>query len=206
MSATDDERLPPGGFSLRHGFPHWYGRAEKTITSSTFPSRKVSGSHDGHGKNEQCEPEHPISGLPSLRMSSRGPLSPSMSSNTSILEHSESGTQNVGIVDVLDYMKSAFDDEKTMDTLPLEAAGNPGAWNAWRAHRRRVDKAETINDSLTQPGLNDVPEKPALNKVKLLSEWNWNGVWRERVQKGIEASISNSVLYGATGGGDDLVW
>src|SRR5271168_3435100 len=38
VSATDDERLPPGGFSLRDGFPGWFGRASK----STVNSRQTS--------------------------------------------------------------------------------------------------------------------------------------------------------------------
>lgn len=40
VSATDDERLPPGGFSLRHGFPGWFGRG-----SRDSGSRKSSGQH-----------------------------------------------------------------------------------------------------------------------------------------------------------------
>ena len=108
-------------------------------------------------------------------------------------------------------MKSAFDDETTMDALPLEAAGNPGAWNAWRAHRKsmanpsHLSMPEARRDFPSQPGLNDVQGKPALPKSKLLSDWNWDGVWQERVQKGIDASISNSVLYGIPSSGDDLV-
>lgn len=31
VSATDDERLPPGGFSLRHGFPDWFGRGNGAL-------------------------------------------------------------------------------------------------------------------------------------------------------------------------------
>lgn len=109
-------------------------------------------------------------------------------------------------------MKSAFDDETAMDALPLEAAGNPGAWNAWRAHRKTIFKAQSLSKldatikAPSQAGVTDIPDKPALNKAKLPSEWNWDGVWRERVQKGIDASISNSVLYGgATSGLDDIV-
>src|ERR1700761_791163 len=29
VSATDAERLPPGGFSLRDGFPCWFGRGAR---------------------------------------------------------------------------------------------------------------------------------------------------------------------------------
>ena len=211
VSATDDERLPPGGFSLRHGFPHWFRRAEKSVASSTASSRNASGFHDGYGQNEQDAPKYPAPGVPSSRLSPLEALSPSTSPSTSAPKHADAGTQRVGIIDVLGYMKSAFDDDTTMDALPLEAAGNPGAWNAWRANRKSVNSAsdlnklDAMNDNSTQPRLSDLADKPRLNKAKLPSEWNWDGVWRERVQKGIEASISNSVLFGATGGGDDLV-
>ena len=211
VSATDDERLPPGGFSLRHGFPHWFRRAEKSAASPTVSSRNVSGSHNGYGQNENDAPQYPAPGVPSSRLSPLPALSPSTSPSTSTPEHADAGTQRVGIVDVLDYMKSAFDEDITMDVLPLEAAGNPGAWNAWRAYRKSVKKASDLskldatNDPFTQPSLSDLADKPLLNKAKLPSEWNWDGVWRERVQKGIDASISNSVLFGATGGGEELV-
>ena len=205
VSATDDERLPPGGFSLRHGFPHWFGRAEKNVPSSGISSRNLSGSHDGHGQHKQEALKGPTS------VKSRSSLSStSMSSITSKLEHPHSGVQGIGIVDVLNYMKGSFDNETTMDSLPLEAAGNPGAWNAWRAHRksgRRTSNVsrDAINDGSTQHGLREALDKATPKKAKLPTEWNWDGVWRERVQKGIDASISSSVLYGSASGADDLV-
>src|SRR5436190_18841862 len=48
VSATDEERLPPGGFSLRHGFPHWFGRARRSATNSAASSRNVSESTPGN--------------------------------------------------------------------------------------------------------------------------------------------------------------
>lgn len=36
-------------------------------------------------------------------------------------------------------------------------------------------------------------------------EWDWSGVWKERVQKGINTSTSDSILYGSAGSGDDIV-
>lgn len=88
-------------------------------------------------------------------------------------------------------MKSAFDNETALDTLPLEAAGNSGAWKAWRAYRRSSETDNKLVDSV--PGLHNE------------DEWSWDGVWEERVRKGIDASIAESTLYGGSGGGDDLV-
>ncbi|KAK4197227.1 hypothetical protein QBC40DRAFT_232582 [Triangularia verruculosa] len=46
------------------------------------------------------------------------------------------GAKKVSTWEVLRYIKSTFDDEGVLDEVPLEAAGNPGAWHAWRTHRR----------------------------------------------------------------------
>lgn len=79
-----------------------------------------------------------------------------------------------------------------MDALPLEAAGNSGAWKAWRAFRRSSNS--NIDTLVSNPSL------------KQQEEWSWDGVWEERVRKGIDASISESTLYGGGSGGlDDLV-
>lgn len=97
----------------------------------------------------------------------------------------------IKMAEVLEYMKCTFDDETALDTLPLEAAGNSGAWKAWRAYRRRNERESKLVDSV-----------PNMHKQ---NEWNWDGVWEERVRKAIDASIADSTLYGASGGGDDLV-
>jgi hypothetical protein len=108
------------------------------------------------------------------------------------------------IIGVLKYLKSAFEDESSLDALPLEVAGNPGAWSAWRSHRRGIHANPT---SLTSQ--NRQIERALTGNVgnhrHHAEEWSWEGVWEERVQKGIEASISDAVLYGNTGGADDLV-
>lgn len=93
------------------------------------------------------------------------------------------------IVDVLHYIKRSFDDWEALDMLPLDAAGNSGAWKAWRAYRGSSNQ----ND-------NDIA---SASDAKSSDEWSWDGVWEERVRKGIDASIADSTLYG--GGGDDLV-
>ena len=36
-------------------------------------------------------------------------------------------------------------------------------------------------------------------------EWNWEGVWEQRVEKAIAASLSEPVLYGGVGAADDVV-
>jgi hypothetical protein len=156
VHATDEERLPPGGFSLRHGFPQWFGRNNPKHTAHAIEL--------GDLKTDRL--------LPSF-----GPLA---------------------IVQILFYMRSTFDTAEVLDKVPLEAAGNPGAWHAWQTHRARVTEPEskTPASSTTnrqQPGGARSP-----------GQWNWEGVWEERVKKGVQASVSQHTLYGV-GSNDDLV-
>ena len=190
VSATDEERLPPGGFSLRHGFPHWFGRAQKSATSSTDSSRNVSSTHDSTRKlGEDAYMVPPPEDL-SSRGSSRGLRSPLMRPSRVVPQISGLQPQSIKIVEVLQYLKCSFDDEGALDTLPLEAAGNSGAWKAWRAYRRSNNTDEST---------------PSLEmRAKQQDEWSWDGVWEMRVRKGIDASIAESTLYGGLTG-DNLV-
>lgn len=164
VSATDEERLPPGGFSLRHGFPDWFGRGKWTAGSSTSSKAPETLGHSAYkGRN---------------------------SSRTSAY-------------DVLKYIRSAFDSEEALDSVPLDAAGNPGAWNAWRTHRRKQGKLVGDKMALEEAESQDsepppVPEKntPPKAVVRRPGQWNWDGVWEDRVKKGIASSLSESVLYG----------
>ena len=128
-------------------------------------------------------------------LSSRGSLQglrcPLIRSSRSVPQILGSQLQPISIVGVLRYLKRSFDDEGALDTLPLEAAGNLGAWKAWRAYRRSNNAdASTLN---LEAGM------------KQQDEWSWDGVWEMRVRKGIDASIAESTLYGGVTGGDYLV-
>ena len=127
----------------------------------------------------------------SSRGSSQGLRSPLIQPSRSLPQTLGSQLQPISIVGVLQYLKRSFDDEGALDTLPLEAAGNSGAWKAWRAYRRSNNPdASTLN---LEAGM------------KQQDEWSWDGVWEMRVRKGIDASIAESTLYGGVTGGDHLV-
>lgn len=169
VSATDDERLPPGGFSLRHGFPHWYGRARRSAASS----REVSGS-SVNSSSIHAAPVYPASG--------EEPMT----------------AENVSIVQVLDYIRSTFSEESVLDALPLEAAANPGAYHAWRTYRAPVLQAHQQTKSDDEPtSFEQAVEAAALGRNRRPGEWNWEGVWEERVKKAVKASLSEPVLFGA---------
>lgn len=142
ISAADQERLPPGGFSLRHGFPHWFG-----------PDR--SSANNAETKHENNEP--------------------------------------VTVHEILDYLRNAFIDEKVLNDIPLEAAANPGAFYAWQSHDSSVSTASSLVDGRHSSGT----RKPG--------EWNWEGVWEERVKRGIQISQSTSALFGGNVAGDEVV-
>ncbi|KAF7523017.1 hypothetical protein G7054_g11929 [Neopestalotiopsis clavispora] len=162
VSATDDERLPPGGFSLRHGFPDWFGRRMRTA--------------DAVSHSVQTPPRQVAASLSSGKTSS-----------------SKKSASAVG------DSPGTFDDEDVLDLIPLEAAGNPGAWHAWRTRQRSNGREFPDND-----GSEDSTPTPA-GASKKPGEWNWEGVWEERVKKGIAASLSESVLYGGVGAGEDVI-
>ncbi|KAJ3952516.1 hypothetical protein N0V92_011039 [Colletotrichum tropicale] len=234
VSATDAERLPPGGFSLRHGFPAWFGRGSRSVAGS----RQVSG--------QQQPPATPARG----GTSSSAATTPS-SKATPIggrPGYLDTSRREVSTYEVLRYIRSTFDDDSVLDSVPLEAAGNPGAWHAWRTRQRQVgnvtedsakrpveegqegeteekkaegetaaadgqDKAEQPVPEAepaapVTPVANTIKRKPVSGVVptpRHPGEWNWEGVWEDRVQKGIAASLSEAVLYGAASGGDDLI-
>ncbi len=127
----------------------------------------------------------------SSRGSSQRLRSPLMRPSQLLPQITESQLQSTSIVEVLHYLKRSFDNEGALDTLPLEAAGNSGAWKAWRAHRRSNNPDASTNN--LEPG------------TKQQDEWSWDGVWEMRVRKGIDASMAESTLYGGVTGGDHLV-
>ena len=180
VSATDEERLPPGSFSLRHGFPHWFGRKEKRAVRSADPSGDASVSSDGLQQLDGIV-EHLLDEEDS-EVFARGRGPPNTKRR---IPSGFAVAEQPSIIEVLGYMKAAFDDEKILDILPLEAAGNPGAWKAWQAHRRKTRQTES-------PMLQDEVQE---SRPKQPGDWSWDGVWMERVKRNIEASTSEQVLY-----------
>ena len=212
MSDGDGERLPPGGFGLRYGFPHWFEKRDQSVPLSKKSSRNADGPHERRRLADKLE------GTPDALMAettgtiSQDSCSPSGREESPRLRPSQSSKPLSNIANVLSYMKRAFDDAETLDSIPLEVAVNPGAWKAWQAHRRRVLKAWTEEGAVSglTPKQDDQTDgKSSLeanisHRSKQPEEWNWDGVWQERVHNGINASISDPVLY-STGVGDEPV-
>ena len=162
VSANDDERLLPGSFSLRDGFPAWYGEGK----------RRSRLSRDLAGKNASPLYDDSVA-RPSI---------------TAQMSDAVQTQQHISIAKILEYVQSTFESADVLDTIPIECADSSGAWHAWRAHRslpkyvppsRPMSPIGSPNRVLKQPG-----------------EWNWDGVWESRVKSQIEASKSESVLFG----------
>ncbi|KAF4630965.1 hypothetical protein G7Y89_g7159 [Cudoniella acicularis] len=209
VSATDEERLPPGGFSLRHGFPGWFGRASRRSAERA------------RGGNQQT-PLRGASGVSSPGSITSASPTPGLNTGSSGRSNGGDGNKNeISTHEVLRYIRSTFDDEEVLDNIPLEAAGNPGAWHAWRTHQIKQGKVSPVvevkaawHDGLSNDEGNSgvVSEKYRKlgggNSAPITSrrpgEWNWEGVWEVRVKKGVDASVSQAVLFG-TLAGDDLI-
>jgi hypothetical protein len=227
VSATDEERLPPGGFSLRHGFQDWFGRGKRSMSSS----RQASGGQQQQQQQTPLPPRHatqtppPPTGRLSNVTTPDSKTSPAGATTANSLpSYMQTSRRDVSTYEVLRYIRSTFDEETVLNSVPLEAAGNPGAWHAWRAHQRQTGKLLPGNGAAAQAwhdGLSDGEDKKpqqsaiasATGGTKASStpvarqpgEWNWEGVWEDRVQKGIAASLSEAVLYGGAGASDDVV-
>ncbi|KAI0171867.1 UBC-like protein [Hypoxylon sp. FL1284] len=197
VSATDAERLPPGGFSLHHGFPGWFRRSSR---GQNADSRQSSGQKDGlQTPHRPPPPSMSSAGTPGSKGSAVG-TSPGFA---------ETNKKEISTYEVLRYIRSTFQDERVLDSIPLEAAGNPGAWHAWRSHR--VDSGKVFEDA---PGSTEaasanadanVTKAPGADPVRRPGEWNWEGVWEERVKRAVTASLSEPVLFGGVGAADDVI-
>ncbi|KAK0101972.1 hypothetical protein ONS95_001220 [Cadophora gregata] len=228
VSATDEERLPPGGFSLRHGFPGWFGRASRR---SAERSRGASGQLQTPGRagGSWSGVSSPGSGFSGMSGS------PTPGTGTTASGDGVGRKDEVSTYDVLRYIRSTFDDDAVLDQVPLEAAGNPGAWHAWRSYRTKAGKilpALTVPGT-TMPNVGDGKDKEkgawadgssddgsssgvpdgyqrlaggtsAPMAARRPGEWNWEGVWEVRVRKGVDNSVAEAVLFGRDAG-DDLI-
>ncbi|KAL4745099.1 hypothetical protein BDW72DRAFT_211773 [Aspergillus terricola var. indicus] len=190
VSATDEERLPPGGFSLRHAFPHWFGRGRRTPSSRTV---SLNGSNKGgtdvilhKDPTQEASAPNPYEGDEGDQDDREGEGEEPMAVNAPSAEVPPKMRTSVPVLEILDYIRTSFDDETVLDSVPLEAAGNPSAWHAWRAHRK-----DATNSTETESTKRDNPQ------ARLPGDWHWDGIWAKRVQPEIEASRSDATLFGS---------
>lgn len=102
----------------------------------------------------------------------------------------------VTMYDVLEYMRKAFNSEELLDSIPLGAAANPGAYHAYRSFKGTASAAESRTTS---------PE-PSASRARRPGAWNWEGVWEERVRRGVQSTLTEAMLFGGANTSDDVVW
>ncbi|KAF2674682.1 hypothetical protein BT63DRAFT_449671 [Microthyrium microscopicum] len=171
VSASDQERLPPGGFSLRHGFPQWFKQARES-SGAKSPTGLITGS---------------------------------------------SAASTVTVYEILEYLKLAFNEESFLDSIPLEAAANPGAYHAWNAHQARKSsravspqsgpssKRSSGIENMSGTLSGDNESAAATNRGRKPGQWNWEGVWEDRVKRGIQSTVAEQVLFGSSSAADELI-
>lgn len=208
-STTERPKLPPGGFSLEHGFPEWFGG----------PKRSEAGS----GQGRRSTSPSAVSTKSSKRTSMKPPPPP----EKDLPRYMQTDRRTISTYSLLKYIRSTFDKAEVLDAVPLSAAGNPGAWHAWRTHRRKQEKVDDkktyrlsrlsiMSGDTTRETGSERGDGAAESDAKSITssqattvrepgEWNWDGVWEDRVKKGVASTLTESVLYGASGISDDMV-
>ena len=196
VTAADQERLPSGGLSLRHGFPKWFRHNDQSGMALLVEESPES-SLDITVGSECDSDEHSTIVLHQTQKKESIAPNPLTGSG---LQISVNGTAVPSVIDVLHYLKQSFEDESLVDSVMLDEACNEGAWHAWKAHR---EHKSVINRNSTQK---DGQANLSQGKygIKLLSEWNWEGVWAKRVKAIIDTSISDPALF-VSGDNDDPV-
>jgi len=112
------------------------------------------------------------------------------------------------IAQVLQYLRLVFSAPEIVDGVPLSSAANPSAWHAWRSHRAKVlgeNRAQSPAKSLNGDANSDGSLSPRTAQpggARRPGEWNWSGVWEDRVRKVIAASRAEGTLFGGGGTGD----
>lgn len=106
------------------------------------------------------------------------------------------------VVELLQYLRIAFDTEEVLDSIPLDAAANAGAWHAWRSFRAKSTAKAVASvprpvGEAKQPSVErSLSPRQQPGGARRPGEWNWQGVWEDRVRKSIQASVSEPVLFG----------
>ncbi|KAL7796582.1 hypothetical protein V8C37DRAFT_372276 [Trichoderma ceciliae] len=207
-STTERPRLPPGGFSLEHGFPEWFGGSQRPTAGSRRGSRDRRGVSPSAASTKSAR-----------STSGKSPSTPSKD----VPRYMQTDRRTISAYSLLKYIRSSFDKTEILDTVPLAATGNPGAWHAWRTHRRKQGKVFDGKKRKRMSGISDGQTKengseqgdvvvsdaksttsPSMS-LRQPGEWNWDGVWEDRVKKGVASTLTESVLYGASGISDDMI-
>lgn len=172
LSAADEEKLPPGGLVLSQAFPEWFGKHVGGGDESV-----QEGEGEGKGDAERTTPREAPT------------------------------TEPPHIASLLHFLRLLFSVPDIIDDVPLSLAANPSAWHAWRSHRAKIlgERAQSpakIGGSAGESGGSEGSVSPRAAQpggARRPGEWNWSGVWEDRVRKVVAASRAEGTLFGGEG-------
>ncbi|UKZ47400.1 hypothetical protein TrVGV298_001618 [Trichoderma virens] len=198
---------------LEHGFPEWFGGSERLAAGSRHGSRERRGASPSASSTKSAK--------------STGDKPPLVPPKDDVPRYMQTDRRTISTYSLLKYIRNTFVKGEVLDTVPLAAAGNPGAWHAWRTHRRKQRKAldeniksnrlsrlSILSDLQPKGDASEQGDAIASDARSIASqstmarepgEWNWDGVWEDRVKKGVASTLTESVLYGASGISDDMI-
>lgn len=203
----DVERLPAGGLSLRQGFPVWHSGSSSKVPSKVPPSKQQS---PGESSSE------PSNGRPAGHERSGADVIDADDPDGNETNHPPPPTEQMEdttIADLLLYIRNIFEKPEILDSIPLEGAVNGGAWFAWQSYRGRNTTTTTGDTTATTSGAttsgsnaqspNSGPADMTPPRAKGPQDWNWEGVWEERVKRAVDNSVSEGALFGGQGAKED---
>ena len=188
--------LPPGGFSL-HG----------------MRSKGEGQFHDGTVSHKETSNVYTTSTLDNCKGANLANSRNASPSNVSLISDASptpQRSQRYVVAMVLYYIKVAFSSYDFLDSILVGDAVNPGAFFAWRSHRlstarddynRCQEKAKKCASSQ----LSTISQMSKGDSPNIWSgQWNWDGVWSDRVHKAVQTSIADSTLFGSASS-DEIV-
>ncbi|KAK1064523.1 hypothetical protein LTR74_008695 [Friedmanniomyces endolithicus] len=162
MSSADEDRLPPGGLTLRHGLPEWHDERSISQGRTTSHVPKATGFQRTRAEDDARK--------------AASPLQPH-------------------VVEVLQYMRVAFESAELLDSVPLEYAANTSAWHAWRSYRATTTPAAQLLPGPSEGSGSAASKQHQPGGARQPGQWNWQGVWQDRVRKSVSASKADQALF-----------